>query len=71
MATGLADGAVVVWDTNVRAERFVCLRKHAAAVTHMAVTANLVLSLAADRTLHAHDISDDSETGQGLSLIHI
>ena len=31
----------------------------------MAVTANLVLSLAADRTLHAHDISDDSETGQG------
>lgn len=56
---------MVVWDTNLRAERFVCLRKHAAAVTHMAVTANLVLSLAADRTLHAHDISDDSETGQG------
>ena len=66
VATGLADGSVVLWDTSLRAERLV-LQKHAAAVTHVAMLPDkpLLLSLAADHTLHCYDVSPDAETGQG------
>ena len=65
LAVGLSDGSVVVFDTNVRSERYV-LQRHAAAVTKLTLLgASLLASYAADGTLHGYDISSDPETGLG------
>ena len=65
IATGLDEGSVVLWDTNVRSDRYV-LQRHGAAVTQLALHgAQLCISYAADFTLHGYDVSADPETGQG------
>jgi hypothetical protein len=65
IATGLDEGTVVLWDTNVRSDRYV-LQRHGAAVTQLALHgAQLCISYAADFTLHGYDVSADPETGQG------
>ena len=65
LATGLNEGSVVLWDTNVRSERYV-MQRHGAAVTEIALMgAYFLASYAADHTLHGYDVSADPETGQG------
>ena len=65
LATGLDEGSVVLWDTNVRSERYV-LQRHGAAVTKIALMgASLLASYAADHTLHGYDVSPEPETGLG------
>ena len=65
LATGLDEGSVVLWDTNVRSERYV-LQRHSAAVTHIALLgATRLYSIAADHTLHGYDITNEPETGLG------
>ena len=65
IATGLDEGSVVLWDTNVRSDRYV-LQRHGAAVTQLALHgAQLCVSYAADFTLHGYDVSAEPETGQG------
>jgi hypothetical protein len=63
-ATGHSDGSVVAWDTSLRMAKY-SLQRHAAAVTHLAFfKGSLLLSLAADGSLHCYDLSKDAETGQ-------
>ena len=65
LATGLDEGSVVLWDTNVRSDRYV-LQRHAAPVEHVALLGTqLLASYASDATLHAYDVSNDPETGMG------
>ena len=65
LATGLDEGSVVLWDTNVRSERYV-LQRHGAAVEKIALMgATILASYAADHTLHGYDVSPDAETGLG------
>ena len=65
LATGLEEGSVIVWDTNLQCERQI-LQQHGAAVEKVALLGgSLLASYAADHTLHGYDVSADPETGQG------
>lgn len=62
--TGHRDGSVVAWDTSLRTAKY-SLQRHAAAVTHLAFFKGaMLLSLAADGSLHCYDLSKDAETGR-------
>jgi len=63
--TGHTDGSLIVWDTNVRADKYV-LQQHKAPISSLALyKASLLVSLAEDCTLHCYDLSPEPETGQG------